>query len=215
MKSVSGTKTPPFADADTMTVRRLVGLPSLSTAWTVTVVPNGGDVPPDIDRRLQDATYDSLEIQERPRHEGIAGFADLWASKRDGADLPARGDFPVEDLQRWFGHVLIMDVGPDAADFRYRMIGTDITAFRDRDYTGKWISECSFGESRESMIATFRNPVVRRRPVFRSGWVQWPVDGSWRSFDSVHCPLASDGQTVDMTIGVLYFDAFPPPGLEE
>lgn len=212
---MSGSKNPPPGDGDVVAVRRLVGLPSLSTAWTVTVVPGLPDGPPDGEQRQRDATYDSLEIQEQPRHDGIAAFAALWHAKRRDDLLPARSDFPIEELQRWFGHVLIMDVGPDAADFRYRMIGTDVTAFRDRDYTGKWISECSFGESRESMVATFRNPVVRRRPVFRYGWVQWPVDGSWRSFDSVHCPLASDGRTVDMTIGVLYFDAFPPPGLEE
>lgn len=212
---MSPSKSSPVVDADVTTSGRLVGLPSLSTAWTVTVVPGNDGVPPDIERRRDDATYDSLEVQERPRHDGVADFAALWGSRRQGACLPSRGDFPVEDLKRWFGHVLIMDVGPDAEDFRYRMIGTDITAFRDRDYTGKWISECSFGESRESMVATFRNPVLQRRPVFRCGWVQWPVDGSWRSFDSVHCPLATDGRTVDMTIGVLYFDAFPPPGLEE
>ncbi|MDF1792642.1 MAG: PAS domain-containing protein [Thalassobaculaceae bacterium] len=205
----------PKSEGDTATVRRLVGLPSLSTAWVTPAHDSDGDSPPDLDRRAQDVTYDSLEVQEQPRHDAVAAFASLWLEKCQGARLPARDDFPVEDLHRWFGHVLIMDVGADAQDFRYRMIGTEITAFRDRDYTRKWISECSFGESRESMIATFRNPIIQRRPVFRSGWVQWPVDGSWRSFDSVHCPLATDGRTADMTIGVLYFDAFLPPGTEK
>jgi hypothetical protein len=212
---VSSSEDEPPVSNGPATSNRLVGLPSLYRAW---IAPwDGGDeaVPPDHDRRAQDVTYDSLEVQERPRHDGVAAFAALWEARRQGACLPARDDFPIEDLKPWFGHVLIMDVGAGGEDFRYRLIGTQITAFRDRDYTGKWISECSFGESRESMIATFRNPVVQRRPVFRSGWVQWPVDGSWRSFDSVHCPLATDGRTADMTIGVLYFDAFPPPGMDE
>jgi|GEM_PF-421978 len=195
-------------------VRRLVGLPSLSTAWISPALDGRAAEPPDREHRAADVTYDSVEVQEQPRHDAVAAFATLWEARRQGACLPGRDDFSIEDLMPWFGHVLIMDVGADAADFRYRMIGTEITAFRDRDYTGKWISECSFGESRESMIATFRNPVVQRRPIFRSGWVQWPVDGTWRSFDSVHCPLAADGRTADMTIGVLYFDAFPPPGTE-
>lgn len=194
---------------------RLVGLPSLYRAWITTWSGDDDAVPPDHDRRSRDATYDSVEVQEQPRHDRVADFGTLWDSKRQGACLPARDDFPIEDLRPWFGHVLIMDVGAGGGDFRYRMIGTQITAFRDRDYTGKWISECDFGESRESMIATFRNPIVQRRPVYRSGWVQWPVDGSWRSFDSVHCPLATDGRTPDMTIGVLYFDAFPPPGSDQ
>ncbi|MEQ8585465.1 MAG: PAS domain-containing protein [Thalassobaculaceae bacterium] len=194
---------------------RLVGLPSLYRAWITPGSGDDGTVPPDHDRRGRDATYDSVEVQEQPRHDGVADFSILWDSKRQGACLPAREDFPIEDLKPWFGHVLIMDVRAGGGDFRYRMIGTQITAFRDRDYTGKWISECDFGESRESMIATFRNPILQRRPVFRSGWVQWPVDGSWRSFDSVHCPLATDGRTPDMTIGVLYFDAFPPSGSDQ
>ncbi|MCR9071645.1 MAG: PAS domain-containing protein [Alphaproteobacteria bacterium] len=194
---------------------KLVGLPSLSTAWITPWTGENETTPPDYDKRSQDVTYDSLEIQERPRHDGVAAFAALWEAKGADTRLPARADFSIEDLQPWFGHVLIMDVGDGGEDFRYRLIGTEITAFRDRDYTGKWISQCDFGESRESMIATFRNPVLQRRPVFRSGWVQWPIDHSWRSFDSVHCPLATDGHLVDMTIGVLYFDAFPSLGADQ
>jgi hypothetical protein len=186
----------------------------VSTAWTQATVDPDVPEPDDVKSRARDLTYDTTECVDQPRLQVIADFAAFWRSKASAGRLPARADFAIEELHRWFGHVLIMDVGADARDFRYRMIGTEITAFRDRDYTGKWLSECAYGETRESMISTFRNPVIHRRPMFRRGWVQWPVDGTWRSFDSVHCPLADNGEDPDMTIGVLYFDAFPALGAD-
>lgn len=132
--------------------------------------------------------------------------------------MPLRDDFPFEELAPWFGHVLIMEVIDGGQDFRYRMIGTAITEFLDRDYSGRLVSDCDYGSSddgRSKVVDTFRRPVLEGRPVFRSGHVIWATDKTWRAYDSVHCPLSRDGTGIDLTIGVLYFGTVAvatPPG---
>lgn len=132
--------------------------------------------------------------------------------------MPLRREFPFEELAPWFGHVLIMDVIDGGSDFRYRMIGTAITEFLDRDYSGRLVSDCDYGageEGRAKVVDTFRRPVVEGRPVFRSGHVIWATDKTWRTYDSVHCPLSRSGSGAELTIGVLYFGAVAvptPPG---
>lgn len=145
------------------------------------------------------------DVVPETRHPLVRGFRDLWDGKLAGRRIPGRVDFPIEDLEPWFGHVIIMDVIDGGRDFRYRMIGTGITRFLNRDYSGRFVSECDYGGGRDKVIDTFRRPVVDGTPIFRSGHVIWAGDKTWRTYDSVHCPLASDGETTDMTIGVLYF----------
>ena len=172
------------------------------------------------------------DIVPESRHPLVRRFAELWEAKRDGRPMPSREDFLVEELAPWFGHVLIMDVIDGGRDFRYRMIGTSITQFLDRDYSGRLVSECEYGEgnARSRIEETFRQPVIDGRPVFRSGHVVWVSDKTWRTYDSVHCPLTrggtaaesstpdpstADPSTAELTIGVLYFGSVAqtaPPG---
>lgn len=135
----------------------------------------------------------------------VGRFVDLWNEKRAGRPLPRRSDFEIEDLAPWFGHVIIMDVIDGGRDFRYRMIGTRITEFLDRDYTGNLVSASDYGGGRDKVVDTFRRPVVDLAPVLRSGHVVWARDRTWRTYDSVHCPLVRDGEAPELTIGVLYF----------
>lgn len=145
----------------------------------------------------------------------VAGFADLWHDKRGSAAVPDRADFAIEDLAPWFGHVIIMDMLGDGADFRYRMVGTAITGFLDRDYTGRTVMESNYSGARAKVLDTFHRPVGEGRPVFRRGHVLWAVDKSWRAYESVHCPITSGDADVAMTIGVLYFGQQPVAGPDD
>ncbi len=149
------------------------------------------------------------DVVDRCDHPKVAGFADLWQAKRDSESIPDRADFALEELAPWFGHVIIMDRLEDGDDFRYRMVGTAITQFLNRDYTGRTVMESNYSGARAKVLDTFRRPVLERRPVFRRGHVIWAVDKSWRTYQSVHCPLTAGAADVAMTIGVLYFSRAP------
>ena len=95
-----------------------------------------------------------------------------------------------------------MEVIDGGRDFRYRLIGTTIVQGVGRDLTGRLMSECDYDIPREEVAESFRRPILARAPVFRRGRILWRADRSWRLYESVHCPLAADGVTIDMTIGV-------------
>ncbi len=96
----------------------------------------------------------------------------------------------------------MMDVIDGGKDFRYRLVGTSLVEVLRRDLSGRLVSECDYGEHRANVLDTFRRPLETRGPVFRRGKVVWKSDQQWRGYESVHCPLATDGRSIDMTIGV-------------
>lgn len=151
---------------------------------------------------LTEPTYDVVPEADHPQ---VQAFADLWHGKRGTRVIPRRDDFDIEDLGPWMGFVIIMDVIDGGADFRYRLIGTGITTFLRRDYSGRTVMESDYGDARAKIVDTFRKPVQVLAPVFRSGFVGWAVDKSWRTYHSVHCPISREGDIPEMTIGVLVF----------
>lgn len=154
-----------------------------------------------MDRRPMPGDPDS-DVVDGPEHGAVRAFAELWASRRRDGRLPSRADLPVEDLAPWFGRIVIMDAVDGGADFVYRLVGSGIARILGRDMTGRRVSEGDYQGRRDHVLRSFRLPLERRAPVFRRGRVEWKADTSWLSYESVHCPLASDGETPDMTIGV-------------
>lgn len=145
-------------------------------------------------------------------HPMVSAFADQWHGKRGSAPIPDRGDFSIEDMAPFFGHVIIMDVLEGGSDFRYRLIGTAITQFLNRDYTGRTVMHSNYSGAEEKVLDTFRRPVAGGNPVFRKGHVVWAQDRTWRTYQSVHCPVTAGGSEIAMTMGVLYFGLAPVTG---
>ena len=149
------------------------------------------------------------DLVTEPKQAAISSFADLWLSKCAGDMLPARSDFPTEDLRPWMGNLILMDVLNGGCDFRYRLIGTDIVTVVGRDLTGKLVSECDYDGGYEHVLSSFKLPIDRRCPVFRRGKVIWRSRKSFLNYESVHCPLRTTGDAVEMTIGVqIYMDPY-------
>ena len=157
------------------------------------------------DARLED-------VVEHSDHPKVAGFAELWHARCAPAALPDRDQFEIEDLAPWFGHVIIMDVLDGGADFRYRMVGTTITRFLNRDYSGRTVRESNYSGAQAKVLDTFRRPVMAGKPIIRRGHVVWAKDKTWRTYQSVHCPITAGGEETAMTIGVLYFGLDPVTG---
>lgn len=176
--------------------------------------PHGPDRRPAIAQPFLASEPQTSDIVPHSRHALVRGFGELWETRRGNRPMPLRDDFRVEQLVPWFGHVLIMEAVDAGRDFRYRMIGTAITEFLDRDYSGKLVSECDYGagdDARDRVLDAFRRPIVDGRPVFRSGHVVWATDKTWRTYDSVHCPVSRDGAAAELTMGVLYFGSVAVP----
>ena len=158
------------------------------------------------DLRLQSAV--DPDLSDNP------AFADLrryWESKRRNGAVPLRVDIDPLEMKAHLGSLFIAEALPDGADFRYRLIGTNLTEMHGRDFTGRTVTEVFDGVApgmAQSVIAGYRK-ILRERVVLRVGGRLLWAGKEHVQFDSLHLPLSRDGRAADLILGKLAFIATP------
>jgi hypothetical protein len=103
-----------------------------------------------------------------------------WNEKRGPRALPLRKEVDPVELQKHLGSLNMIECLPDLADFRYRLIGTNVVQAYGRDSTGKTVRQlyadtdaeyCDFLLHAYHEVAT-RKIIGRIRPDFDSTWIQ-------------------------------------------
>jgi hypothetical protein len=144
---------------------------------------------------------------EDPR---LRRFYDYWRSKCDGDRLPGRRDIDPLDLPDLLPLITILDIvaAGDGARFRFRLVGTANVAVAGREYTGSFIEDVFEPEDAARMTASCRAIVERREPHY---WVNLAaVRGNPPvRYARLMVPLASDGVSVDMLMGLFLFTGLP------
>lgn len=140
-----------------------------------------------------------------PDDPHIASLHRLWDDRRGGRRMPARADFPVEDLLPWLGYVSLVDVVVEPRRFRWRLIGSGIAERMGRDVTGSWFDEIYDGEVLDGYMTSYARAVERCEPTFHRGDLEF-VGKEFQHFSSVHLPLSDDDETVSMLMLGLSFD---------
>lgn len=125
----------------------------------------------------------------------------LWQDKCDGDLLPARRDFDPLEMRECLGSIFLVEAVPEADDFRYTLIGSQIVHHIGADSTGKQVSEV-FGATG---LALYRKVRDGRRPIRVHGAVDWKQK-NYKVYESVLLPLADDGRSVDRFIGAMVFE---------
>jgi hypothetical protein len=141
-------------------------------------------------------------------HPVLRFLRDYWDSKRAGRIMPSRGDIKPSEMKEHLGWIILQDVLPDYADFRYRMIGSRVTQYFLGDSTGKTVSEtfAPYGEGVVSGVLAVHRKAARDRVVLRSfGGAGW-LGRSFLDFDALYLPLSDDGVTANMMLSAFTFD---------
>ena len=63
----------------------------------------------------------------------------IWDAKRDGAQLPLKSAFDIEDFGGWLGRIAISEW--EDGDCRFRLFGTQFVDLLGRDLTGELLCE--------------------------------------------------------------------------
>ena len=71
----------------------------------------------------------------------LAFLRDYWDQKREQRPMPARADINPAEMKKHIRAIVLVEALPDYADFRYRMIGSDVTEHMLGDATGKTVRE--------------------------------------------------------------------------
>ena len=130
----------------------------------------------------------------------------FWQARNRGGRLPALSDFAVDELAPWLGNVSLVDVVGEPRRFRWRLIGSNIVARIGRDATGRWFDELYEGDVLQGYVAAYSVAVARRAAAFYHGDLEF-VGRDFLTFRSVHLPLSDDGDTVNMLMLCLSFEA--------
>lgn len=131
----------------------------------------------------------------------LAGLLAYWQEKRGGRLMPSRADIDPADvaLRGHVGFIVLTDVVGRPPRFRYRLIGSRITAEVGRDSTGKWLDELYAPDDYEYMIVAYRWVVENRAPIRITGDLRH-ADRDWLDMESLDLPLSSDAETVDVIL---------------
>jgi hypothetical protein len=78
--------------------------------------------------------------------------------------MPVRGDFDVLELKDWLGNLMLIEVLPDATEFRYRLYGSVLASYYDRDLTGK-LTDVLPPETRDTVRREYAEVCAARRPM--------------------------------------------------
>jgi hypothetical protein len=137
-------------------------------------------------------------------------FYDYWQGKRRGDRLPGRQDIDPLEIPDLLPHISMVDVvgQGDAMRFRFRLVGTANVEIAGREHTGAFIEDIFAPDDAARVRETYREMVATKEPHY------WLTTLTVRGNPPVRyarlmVPLASDGETVDMLMGV--FRPIDPP----
>jgi hypothetical protein len=144
-------------------------------------------------------------IADIPEQSPIIALNRYWNEIKPAGKLPGRQHFDPVDIPKIISWVFLCEVlrpAEGGLDFRYRLIGTSNNRLVGKDATGMTVSEAFAPEAAEAIHRHYGITVERREPTF------WQTDVPTRERRFVHChravfPLARDGETVDMLVGLL------------
>lgn len=129
---------------------------------------------------------------------------EYWESRRAGRRMPAWRDIDPLDVPDLLPWLLVIDVLPGAADFRYRLIGTKVVAIARQDFTGRLFSELP-GKGPGSVVwENCRQVASTGGPFSRTPPYAGP-DPQVRLGENVLLPLSDDGRTVDRILQAISY----------
>ena len=135
-------------------------------------------------------------------HEELFAY---WASLREGARLPGRRHLDPAGIKRLLPTVSLIDVvgDPEAGppEFRMRLAGTGLYGVYGREITGKRLSDIYNTAAADYWRTELGKVVAERRPAVGMHNLAWR-GASHLSILWLRLPLASDGEDVDMILGL-------------
>jgi hypothetical protein len=143
------------------------------------------------------------DLELRLTHPTLLAFYDYWRSLPAERGLPGRqhvDPWAIRALLPWL-FMLDVETPPPRASFRWRLAGTGIVDLTGRELTGRTLLQ-TLPERAASLDNHFSAVVSGRRPSYHRCALP-PADGREpRAVERLTCPLAKNGRTVNMLIGV-------------
>lgn len=145
-------------------------------------------------------------------HPVLREVRDYWHARRGMRRMPSRRDIHPADMKTCLPQVLLVDVLPGEANFRYRLLGSKLRPYFPQEATGQLMRDAlaPFGDyTVKSSLAVYQAVVSGRVPLRITG----PGDAfaqASKFFEAMLTPLSDDDETVNMIFGAFEFDWLKP-----
>jgi hypothetical protein len=126
---------------------------------------------------------------------------EYWDRKRGMRVMPRRGDIEPLELKPYLRHLFLIEPLP-GEEFRYRLIGSEITERHGCNSTGKRIREiyADIPAIAHWFTTMLLAVTTRQRPVLATGTLS-AIGKDHVLSEALHLPLSDDGVTVTMIFG--------------
>lgn len=152
-------------------------------------------------------------IDDSELHPCALALLRYWQSIHPSEGLPGRQHFDPSAVAAILPNLVLVEVHRAPLRFRYRVLGTCIDAALGQALTGKWLDEAHAGHAcAAEVLEEYRSVAVTKSPLWRRSSPVIVSEPECLAVEVLRLPLASNGVTVDMVLGVtLYFDAAGDP----
>ena len=135
---------------------------------------------------LDNYTMTAFPVDPLPDIEEFSSLLAIWDAKRDGAQLPLKSAFDIEDFGGWLGRIAISEW--EDGDCRFRLFGTQFVDLLGRDLTGELLCESLMPDLVEPSKRHFAELRYGSRIGHTTGYV--PVPGrEFIAFNVLDLPL--------------------------
>ncbi len=136
-------------------------------------------------------------------HPKIQAIFDYWRRIHPAQGLPGRQHFDPVDIPALLANVYLIDVAQDGAEFIFRLMGTRAEAFFGGNYTGKPVQNAYVTDHKSRTYADIAAMLQDRLPRWRRGPTYYVRNRELAMVERLYVPLARDGKTVDMILGLV------------
>lgn len=147
-----------------------------------------------------------IDKKNKYDHPALQRFYEYWLSKFKDGNIPGRHDVDPLDVPDLMPKLNLIDVErrDGGLSFRFRVFGTEHVEFNKADFTGQTVDEVFPPDVAAKVNAVYASVVGTGEPHYWRENIAIP-GREHIEYERLICPLASDGENVDMLIGVFVF----------
>ena len=143
--------------------------------------------------------FDPNRFQSPP----IRRIAAYWLSKCAPHRLPRRADIHPEEIGRDLPFIYLVDVIEAPLAFRFRLIGTQVSIWSERDYTGASVNAAEYGPNWRQIYEVYREIITTKVPTVSALHAPWRKR-EFHYYERFLAPLSEDNLRINMILGALH-----------
>jgi hypothetical protein len=128
---------------------------------------------------------------------------EYWLAKCGDGQPPRRADLDPVEMRPLLPYVFLVDVTQAPLAFRFRLVGSKITEWAEKEYTGLGVNEGDYGPQWRRVFNLYAEVVASRAPRLDLYAAPW-VSREFYRYERFIAPLSNDGASVDMLFGALH-----------